>query len=174
MGKRGPRDARTLRRAAAIICTSLHRLNHAPYPSSQRRQAPSPRANIVGYQTNNVRDNESGAQVFTMMSIPFAGVTGGDFDTTNLKITGALKTDDPGTYGDIIQIWKKDEGGVDEYYCYTEDGLWYNTLTEELLTDDYSDGIPAGSAFWYLLDMFSDESASRAASTTITFNNPLK
>ena len=108
-----------------------------------------------------------------MMSIPFADVSGGDLDTANLKFTGVLKTDNAGAYGDIIQIWKKDEGGANEYYCYPDDGLWYNCDGDALLADDYPDGIPAGSAFWYLLDMFSDESASRAASTTITFKNPI-
>ena len=118
----------------------------------------------VGYQTNNVRDNEPGYQVGTMFSIPFASVSGGDFETTNLKFTGVLKTDNYGAYGDIIQIWKKDEGGADEYYCYPDDGLWCNCLTDHLLTDDYPT-LPAGTAFWYLVDKFSDESADRETPT---------
>ena len=120
--------------------------------------------------TDGVRANEPGYQVFTMLANPFPAnwmIAEGD-----CEIEGALMTDNPAVYGDIIQIWKKDEGGVNEYYCYPDDGLWYNTETDNLITDDYENGIPAGSAFWYLVDMFSDESAERD-DTSITFYNPL-
>ena len=87
------------------------------------------------------------ADVYNMLSVPFAGVAGGNVAVSSLQFTNVVKGDGPQEC-DFLQIWNGD--GYNAYYCYTDDGLWYNCDTDEPMSDDYADGIPAGTAMWYL------------------------
>ena len=100
------------------------------------------------------------------MSVPFTGVTDANIPADSLQFTGVCKGDGPQEC-DFIQIWNGN-GGFNSYYCYTDDGLWYNTDTDELLSDDYSEGIPAGTPFWYV----AEKAGARTGDSKITFYKP--
>ena len=104
---------------------------------------------VVGYQTKDINCTDPEMpDVYNMLSVPFAGVDGGTIPVTSLQFTNVVRGDGPQDC-DFIQIWNG-EGGFNNYYCYTDDGEWYNCDSDEPLVDDYADGIPAGTAMWFL------------------------
>ena len=116
--------------------------------------------------SNDIRSTSAASQVFTLLSVPFTGVTTANVSADSLQFTGVCRGDGP-VACDFIQFWDGN-GDFNSYYCYADDGLWYNAVTDELLTDDYPDGIAAGTPFWYV----AEKAGERTGDSTIKFYKP--
>jgi len=108
--------------------------------------------NIVGYDTTALV-----AGKFNMLGGAFTTV-GKDGFNLNADFTGVNLTAgaDSGA-SDTIKIHNAATGGYATYYLYEYDagepdypGGWYNAENDALFEDDYPNGLPAGSSFWYL------------------------
>jgi hypothetical protein len=106
------------------------------------------------------------ADVYNMLGNPYPTAWSPD-NSNQCVIENVVRGDGPQEC-DFIQVWNGN-GGFNNYYCYADDGLWYNAVTDASINDDYSNGIPAGTAMWYLAWV-----ADRAGDLKITFFNPVK
>ena len=105
--------------------------------------------NIVGYETKALVAGD-----FNMIGGAFNSVgkdgysLNNDFKGENLTAGAGLAT------SDTILIHDATTGGYTTYYLYEGDPVykagWYNAGSDDLFDDDYPNGLPAGSAFWYL------------------------
>ena len=105
-------------------------------------------ANVVGYNTDTIT-----AKKFNMVSVPFEGTDGKGFKLnqclSGVDLTG---TDSP-TTADLIQIWDAASGTYEDWYYYEAGdewtGWWDAMTATKMFEDQYSNGLPAGTAFWY-------------------------
>ena len=118
--------------------------------------------------SNNLRTEGVVSQVYTLCAVPFTGIDGGNVPVESLQFANVCKGEGPQDC-DFIQIWNGD-GTFKSYYCWADDGAWYNADGDALLTEDYPDGIPAGTPFWFV----AWKDGVREGDAKITFNNPLK
>ena len=108
--------------------------------------------NIVGYETKALVAGD-----FNMLGGAFNGVgkagysLNRDFKGENLTAGTDLFT------ADTILIHDAATGVYTTYYLYEYDPTypdypagWYNAITEAPFDTDYPDGLPAGTAFWYV------------------------
>ena len=71
---------------------------------------------IVGYMTTaNRTESETESQVYTLCSVPFIGVDGGNVPVSALKFEGVAMGDGPQEC-DFIEFWDGN-GGFNSYYC---------------------------------------------------------
>ncbi len=90
-----------------------------------------------------------------MLSVPF-GQTGGKGFSLNKNLTIKNATAGwPASAADQILIWNPTTSGYETFYLYEGDATlpkgWYSAAGAEPSFDDvYKDGLPEGSAFWYL------------------------
>ena len=100
--------------------------------------------NIVGYKTADLA-----AGNFNMYAVPFTGVGGGGFQLNSSAFSG----DSFGAGGlgaaDWVMLWVPAIFDYEVYYKYDEDGLWYAVKGDNLFEENYPDGLPVGTAFWY-------------------------
>ena len=105
-------------------------------------------ANVVGYNTDTIT-----AKKFNMVSVPFEGTDGKGFKLnqclSGVDLTG---TDSP-TTADLIEIWDASTGAYENWYYYEAGdewtGWWDAGTATTLFEDQYPNGLPAGTAFWY-------------------------
>ena len=105
-------------------------------------------ANVVGYNTDTIT-----AKKFNMVSVPFEGTDGDgfklDFCLSGVDLTG---TADYST-ADQIQFWDAATGAYENWYYYEAGDAytgWWDVNTQmKMFEDQYPNGLPAGSAFWY-------------------------
>ena len=105
--------------------------------------------NIVGYETKALVADE-----FNMLGGTFTGVgkagysLNRDFKGENLTAGADLFT------ADTILIHDATTGIFTTYYLYEGDDTWaagwYNAGSDDLFEDDYPNGLPAGTPFWYV------------------------
>ena len=123
-------------------------------------------ANIVGYKTDTLAGDN-----YNMIAIPFNAVDGKGIDLNGNDITIAnhsVNGDFTDDGVDLIQIWRPDLNGYDEFYFYEDEGKWCMTDgndTPFIECDGYENGLPAGTAFWYN----ANKNATRAGALSITF-----
>ena len=71
----------------------------------------------------------------------------------NAMVCTGLTAGESSDDADLIQFWNPTTSAYEAYYLYSgpdaDDG-WYNFETDEAFADDYPDGKPAGTAFWYI------------------------
>ena len=105
-------------------------------------------ANVVGFNTDTIT-----AKKFNMVSVPFESTNGDGFKLneclSGVNLTG---TDNPAT-ADLIQIWDAASGTYDNWYYYDANdeytGWWDEISASKMFEDQYPNGLPAGTAFWY-------------------------
>ena len=105
--------------------------------------------NIVGYETKALVAGE-----FNMLGGTFTGVGKAGY-SLNRDFKGENLTAGPDSLSaDTILIHNAATGIYTTYYLYEGDGEypagWYNAGSEEWFDDDYPNGLPAGSSFWYV------------------------
>jgi len=105
--------------------------------------------NIVGYETKALV-----AGKFNMLGGTFNGVGKAGY-SLNRDFKGENLTAGPGSLtSDTIAIYDATTSAYTTYYLYEGDGEypagWYNAGSEEWFDDDYPNGLPAGTAFWYV------------------------
>jgi len=105
--------------------------------------------NIVGYETKALVAGD-----FNMLGGAFNGVGKAGYSLNrDFKGENLTAGDEAGT-ADRILIHNAATGIYTTYYLFEGDGDypagWYHALNETWFDDDYPNGLPAGSAFWYL------------------------
>ena len=105
--------------------------------------------NIVGYETKALVAGKFNMLGGAFNSVGKAGYSlNRDFKGENLT-AGATSG-----AADTIAIHDAATGGYTTYYLYEGDGTyqagWYNAGSDEWFDDDYPNGLPAGTPFWYL------------------------
>ena len=85
-----------------------------------------------------------------MYAVPFTGVGGGGFQLNSTAFSGDSFGAEGNMDADWVMIWNPTTSGYDNYYKYS-DGLWYSGENDELFEDiqNYPNGLPVGTAFWY-------------------------
>jgi hypothetical protein len=84
---------------------------------------------------------------YNMIANPFP-VAFDPNDTTKVEWTGVVEGEDfAGT--DNILVWNPATSGYTFHYFYAGEG-WTDDSGNGYFADDYPDGLPAGSAMWYL------------------------
>ena len=120
--------------AAAVACGSLLAIESS---------------NIVGYQSNNLV-----AGKFNLISLPFAGVTGGNSKITE-AMSGSWFGGETSEDGDLIKVWNPTVSGYTAYYYYTDDSHeydgWYDESGSFYFDDceENADGLEPGWTAWY-------------------------
>ena len=114
-------------------------------------------ANTVGYNSDTIM-----ATKFNMVSVPFESTNGDGFKIneclSGVNLTGTASA----TTSDLIQIWDAATGAYENWYYYFANdeytGWWDEATAMKMFEDQYPNGLPAGTAFWY-------KSAAGAAQT---------
>ena len=107
--------------------------------------------NIVGYNAMPIV-----ADGYNMFSVPFEGVgdnTGWKLNEclSGVNLTGAESDAD----ADWVMLWNPVTSIYENYFYYVEptheyDGWWDVATGNMMFEDNYPNGLPAGSSFWYL------------------------
>jgi hypothetical protein len=105
--------------------------------------------NIVGYETKALV-----AGKFNMLGGTFNGVGKAGY-SLNRDFKGENLTAGPDSLtSDTIAIYDATTSAYTTYYLYEGDGIypagWYNAGSDDLFEVDYPNGLPAGTAFWYV------------------------
>ena len=125
-------------------------------------------ANIVGYNTGTLA-----AGKYNLVSIPFAGVTGGTQKLTE-AMSGTWLGGETYEEGDNIRVWSPAGQSYTIYYYYTDDSHqwdgWYDMGGSYYFEDvpGNENGIAAGDVFWY------QSKDTKGTNHTIKFYNPTK
>ena len=86
-----------------------------------------------------------------MYAVPFTGVGGDGFYLNGTAFSGDSFGSGGSGSADLVMIWDPTTSDYDNYYKYSDDGLWYSARNDELFEDaaNYPNGLPVGTAFWY-------------------------
>ena len=128
-------------------------------------------ANIVGYKTDTLAGDN-----FNMIAIPFNAVDGKGIDLNGTDITIAnhsVNDDYTEDSTDLIQVWRPDLNGYDDFYFYSDEGKWCSADgndTPFIECDGYENGLPAGATAWYQ----ASKNAERAGALTITVSGAIE
>ena len=105
-------------------------------------------ANVVGYNTDTIT-----AKKFNMVSVPFEGTDGKGFKLDQCLSGVDLTGTDSYMTADQIQFWDAATGAYENWYYYEagdEYTGWWDVITQtKMFEDQYPNGLPAGTAFWY-------------------------
>ena len=117
-----------------------------------------------------------GKSTYYFIANPFpsnANIAWNDSDV----IWGAATPNSAFTAADRIMIWDASIQDYVQYYLWGYAGfeeqvtpLWKKVGTDTLFSEDYKDGLPAGTGFWY----YAQEEKSTDKVQTVTFKSPLK
>ena len=103
-------------------------------------------SDIVGYATGSLTKGN-----YNTMTVQFNSIGKSGFSLNDVTLTG-LTASDASETADLAMFWDPETSGYNTYYLYSgpdaEDG-WYNMTTDNFFDDDYPDGMPVGTAFWY-------------------------
>ena len=116
---------------------------------------------------------------YNLISLPFAGVTGGNSTLAAAMSGSNWNGGETSNDGDQIQVWgfnDKGIGGYTIYYYYSDESHewdgWYDDsgsyYFEEVPETDNANGLKAGEAFWYL------SRDAKGVNHTVKFYNPTK
>ena len=104
-------------------------------------------SDIVGYATGSLTKGN-----YNTMTVQFNSIGKSGFSLNDITLTG-LTAGDSSDDGDLAMFWNPETSGYENYYLYAGDSTypkgWYNVTTDESFDDDYPNGMPVGSAFWY-------------------------
>ena len=105
-------------------------------------------SNTVGYNTDTIT-----ATKFNMVSVPFESTDGDGFKLNQcLAGVNLVGTANPAT-ADQIQFWNAAAGTYENWYYYEAGdeytGWWDEATAMKMFEDQYPEGLPAGTAFWY-------------------------
>ena len=87
-----------------------------------------------------------------MVAGTFNSVDGSGFQLNRDLVVGNVTGSDYSGAADQILLWNASDSSY-TYYYYYDDGTeagWSNVVGDEYFEDENPDGLPAGSAFWYL------------------------
>ena len=103
-------------------------------------------SDIVGYTTGGLTKGN-----YNTMTVQFNTIGKSGFSLNDITLTG-MTAGESSDDADAVQFWNPATSGYETYYLYSgpdaDDG-WYNVTTDESFDDDYPDGKPVGTAFWY-------------------------
>ncbi|MGN0834183.1 MAG: hypothetical protein ACI4RD_11130, partial [Kiritimatiellia bacterium] len=103
-------------------------------------------SDIVGYATGSLTKGN-----YNTMTVQFNSIGKSGFSLNDITLIGMTASDASET-ADLAMFWDPETSGYNVYYLYSgpeaDDG-WYNMSTDNFFDDDYPDGMPVGTAFWY-------------------------
>ena len=110
-----------------------------------------PPRSLVGYNTCSELQASDSVEMYSMLAIPFEGVDGKGISLNSLNFSNPTKNNSS-TKADRIMLWVKDEKGIYDYETFylTKSSGWRNAETMEYVDDEYQNGLPAGTTFWYV------------------------
>ena len=101
-------------------------------------------ANVVGYSTTQMISGK-----YNMIAVPFNPVNGTGFMFDGDVLFENVVEGEDFADGDNILIWNAETSGYTFHYYYVGEG-WTDDSGNGYFADDYPNGLPAGSAMWYL------------------------
>ena len=122
-----------------------------------------------GFRTYTPEYISTASEKFTMLSNPFPVAWLPGSEENGAVFTNLVPGGDQIGECDYIQVWNGSD--LLSYYVYADDGEWYSDDGLRFLSEDFENGIPAGTPFWFVA--WTKTARENEGGPTVTFYNPI-